>query len=158
MLLALTTYPVVRKALSYSMEQYPVSFRLFSNVAFTGISIGSFGALCFEKPQLRVRSIFSRRTGLYLAIALIILYVLIFPTYLSAMTGYQASMTPFAQDPLDANSLLFLDNVEAAYMVVLDGSRVGFTDFWAFRNEDFDGPLNADLEIFQQCRHQCSRR
>ena len=54
-----------------------------------------------------------------------IVYVLVTPVWLSAMTGYQATMDPLLR--FDRNYVLFT-NLEPCEWGIIDGSRIGFDE------------------------------
>jgi uncharacterized RDD family membrane protein YckC len=54
-----------------------------------------------------------------------IVYVLVTPAWLSAMTGYQATMDPLLR--IDRSYVLF-ENLEPCKWAIIDGSRIGFDE------------------------------
>ncbi|KAK5692156.1 hypothetical protein LTR97_011330 [Elasticomyces elasticus] len=110
-------------ALTYPLA--PTSFRLFSSVAFGGVSVSSLYALSSHRRRASKSPHDWMSTWLYAALALMTLYILAFPTLVSIMSGYQSKLTPYAKDPDDPNNLLPVHDLRIPHLVVLDGQRLG---------------------------------
>lgn len=105
------------------MEVQPVTFNTFRTVFLQNES------LILAIP--RVIQDFARHRGLQsrFAMAFIVftmLFILIFPTLGSAMTGYSGNVEAYVPDS-DNNNILF-SSFRPLYYVVHDGNRVGLTD------------------------------
>lgn len=57
------------------------------------------------------------------------IYIILFPTFLSAMTGYQALSTAYIAMPGDLN-LIEASELQLYVLVVEDGSRIGLSDHY----------------------------
>jgi len=64
----------------------------------------------------------------FLGLMLVSIYILAFPTFLSAMTGYQTSAIAYILNPDDPESLFKASKLIQNNFVVYDGSRIGLTD------------------------------
>lgn len=155
-LIIAVVFPVFRKSLLYCLEHTDVSLDTFASLAFSKVSLESTLVLARDffrsecRPRLSTESIstrprksstcwswratigggwsaFSSRNWTFLSLAIASIYILTFPTFLSAMTGYQAVSTAYITTPGDSNlipasDLVFYD------MIVKDGSRIGLSD------------------------------
>nr|OQO24126.1 hypothetical protein B0A51_07549 [Rachicladosporium sp. CCFEE 5018] len=93
-------------------------------------------------------SLAERSTGRHAALAAVLLsistlMVMITPTWLSAMTGYQALQTPVM--PWMNDTYISLDNLSSCVMLIADGDRVGLGQNYCV---GFDGDLLRDLETY----------
>ncbi|KAK4891031.1 hypothetical protein LTR27_010362 [Elasticomyces elasticus] len=137
LVLATLTYPVVRRALSFCMEERPVSLELYSAIAFEhGFSLSTLRALCLSrgctdrrKPAPGVRT-GKRRPFVYIALFFLGTYLLAFPTLVSTMTGYQVTMKAYALEPNGGSNLVDVSALTAPTIVVVDGQRIGLGDFY----------------------------
>jgi len=131
---------VVRKVLLYTMEIEPVSFDEFSAVAFdsslsasslyAGLAHGPHPALPFKGYRP-----FTERAWLHCAVIVIGTYLLVFPTIVSTMTGYQSNFVPYTIDPNNIDSQIKIGGVKVPDLVVQD-SRVGHGDLYLVYSDD----------------------
>lgn len=138
LLLVYCCYPVFRRALSAKMESSSISLPVFATLAFDKIGWTSIAALLSlsnyhyvplaqrvpGKPavtNVKTRCRFGRLALFVVAFA----YILIYPTWISIMSGYQAKSKPYV--PIDG-SLVPTTALVRPDAVVLDGSRIGLSD------------------------------
>jgi hypothetical protein len=105
------------------MEVQPVTFNTFRIIFLQNES------LILAIPRI-IRD-FSRRRGLHsrFAMAFIILtmvFILIFPTLGSAMTGYSGNVEAYVPDA-NGNNILF-SSFRPLYYVIHDGNRIGLSE------------------------------
>lgn len=145
LVLAVFSYPVLRRSLTRRIEHDPVSIPVYTSLAFRQTSPSALWTSacestkkCFanKKPRLPDRR--------FLGHALVLLYLLAFPTLAAVATSYQAKYTPYVLHP--HNSYL----VEASLLkvppvVVVDGQRVGLHNYQPFYEDD------PSLDTFVSC-------
>ncbi|KAH8674291.1 hypothetical protein BX600DRAFT_227700 [Xylariales sp. PMI_506] len=132
--LAYVTYRVMAVWLVDAMTRYPVPYQMVRETALPSSS-GFMVLLQF----LRVRSstpIWKHCKGQIIVFAFCILYVLIFPTLNSAMSGYRAAGTPYFQAPNGdlieipnlTNTTANPENVRRVRFSIANGSLIGQSD------------------------------
>ncbi|KZM27916.1 uncharacterized protein EKO05_0010306 [Ascochyta rabiei] len=122
-LLALLSWQTFVQHVTTSMEIQPVTFNTYRTIFLQNES------LILAIPRI-IRD-FSRRRGLHsrsamVFIVLTMMFVLIFPTLGSAMTGYSGNVEAYVPDSA-GNNILF-SSFRPLYYVIHDGSRVNLTD------------------------------
>jgi hypothetical protein len=97
-ILGILVYRIFRRSMMLSMEKQSVSIPLFASMTSSALGVPSLWTLVREVSRnthsasgSRDRSKLIRLLGL----AYLIVYVLIFATFVSVMTGYQARLTPY---------------------------------------------------------------
>jgi hypothetical protein len=119
-LLTMTSWHVFAKYVTTSMQITPVTFSSFRTIFMhSELSVLSISQLLHD---------FSFRHGFHSRIAMVLMittmaFILAFPTFASAMTGYSANVEPFVQDS-ELRYLPFRD-FQPLYYIVHDGDRVG---------------------------------
>lgn len=128
---------VIRKSLYLSMEEKPVPVALAFGVYFHAITFGLLGSI-LENLTLPFRS--RKHSGKGVSIWRLLgwlyasIYVLMLPTIMSAMTGYQTTNRLFFH-PLNTPSESLVGVTTLApnpALVIRDGSRVGLEDSMVF--------------------------
>ena len=126
LLLAIVSWREFARYLKICMENEPVSYRLFRTIFIekdaslisTGQTIKSF------IRQRKLRS----KTAMVFVVATM-LYILAFPTLMSAMSGYDSNVVSRVQDGDD--NLVPFDKYARVVYVIHDGWRVGEpADYW----------------------------
>ena len=148
-LLAVLSYPVIRRSLSSYMERRSVHYRVYASFAFDKISLITLASITCE--LLRRRKIAGRwnqkRLRLldwhFLGLASVLVYILAFPTMISVMTGYQATFTPLVTRP-DNKLLMKASELQKPIFVLIDGDRIGLPDGMPiYRSDDMTKTLLA---------------
>jgi hypothetical protein len=120
-LLTLFSWKVFAKYVTTSMQVAPVTFSTFRAVfVHSDSTVPVVGRLIRD---------FTRRHGLHSRIAmaymiLTIVFVLAFPTFASAMTGYSANVHPFVRASGGSEYLPFA-SFQPLYFILHDGDRIG---------------------------------
>ena len=136
-LAAIFVWRVIRKSLYLSMEEKPVPVALAFGVYFHGITFGLLGSI-LENLTLPFRS--RKQSGKGVSIWRLLgwlfasVYVLLLPTIVSAMTGYQPTSRLFFHPFNSASESLVSVTTLAPNpaLVIRDGSRVGLEDNMVF--------------------------
>ncbi|KAK5674213.1 hypothetical protein LTS10_013050 [Elasticomyces elasticus] len=147
-LLTMLTYPVVRKVLLYTLESKPVSFHEYSSIAFdSSVSATSLYPVLLGQRASGFFRPSGTRYWLHTAVLLIGGYLIVFPTIVSTMTGYQSAQQPVIKDPsnpekyLNVSRKLFVPD-----LVVKDGERLSLDSYQTFMNfTDSSGDLDILL-------------
>ena len=103
------------------MEASPVSYRTFEAIALRDVSLSSIFMLCRDFA-------FNRGLRAKLALLWIIisaLFILAFPTLMSAMTGYSANSQAFVKGK--DSQLIPFSEFRLINFIIYDGWRVGLT-------------------------------
>ncbi|KAK4503501.1 hypothetical protein PRZ48_004416 [Zasmidium cellare] len=117
MLLCVLAYPPMRKSLLTALERHSMHMPVVASLAFEHFSVVSWWAT--------TRELFRGWSWRLFGYLWMIIYLLIFGTIVSAMTGYQANMRPYYSEQNSGN-LMAYSNVEGLRGVkVTDGQRVG---------------------------------
>lgn len=127
LVLGYITYRVFNESLLYYMENHPTSYKLYTAVAFEPISLMALGALgkeCLALDQSSWKRFFRWLTMLCMLLST--LYVLSFPTLMSAMTGYTTTDRAYIEDN-DGNLIDFHKFSRIDYKIE-DSSRIGSYD------------------------------
>ncbi|KAK2760948.1 hypothetical protein FQN54_002190 [Arachnomyces sp. PD_36] len=127
LVLGYVTYRVFNECLLYYMETHPTSYKLFAAVAFEPISLtalGSLGKECLALDQSSWKRFFRWLTMLCMLLST--LYVLGFPTLVSAMTGYTTTYGAYIED--NDGNLVEYGKFDAIDYIVHDSSRIGAYD------------------------------
>ncbi|KAK5741329.1 hypothetical protein LTR17_004036 [Elasticomyces elasticus] len=126
------------------MEKRDVATPLFSAIAFDHVSLTSTTTLDSTVVGRRSKSRNWRFALLFLAFT----YLLTFPTWMSAVTGYQSHDTAYVKDPADG-SLVPTEGWAAPSHLFFDGSRIGLTDNYPLfiSNSNLD-PVSS-FELFK---------
>lgn len=150
-LAASIVWRVIRKSLYLSMEEKPVPVALAFGVYFHAITFGLLGSI-LENLTLPLRARKHKEKGLSILRLLGWLYacvfVLMIPTIVSAMTGYQTANSLFFH-PLNSPSESLVGVTTLApnpALVMRDGSRVGLQDGMVFPAPDNAVFIDADGE------------
>ena len=148
-LLALVTYPVLRRSLRLYMETTSVHFDLYATLAFDKVSFAALWPTLRDaivrqqsRPHLELRLSSLRSYRLcwnwrYFAHALVLTYVLAFPTLASIMTGYQARYKALVAHP-DNDFLMEIEALRVPALILIDGSRMGYQDYQPIFEDDPD--------------------
>lgn len=83
-----------------------------------------------------------------LILVLCVVYILLVPTWVSAMTGYMALSTPMVS--LDGNTFMHSTSVKPCGWMLLDGGRIGKANSTCLSSL-------AEIPGMQQCRLTCGR-
>jgi hypothetical protein len=121
-LMAWYGYQVATDSLIQTMENQSVSYQVFCGLLFHGISLQSLWELL--RNGLGMKKWKRRRT---ISLAFVMIYILAFPTLISAMTGYTSRWLPYATFNNGTLTPISDEYVHAKYMIK-DGSRVGLKD------------------------------
>lgn len=117
MLLCVLAYPPMRKSLLTALERHSMHMPVVASLAFEHFSVVSWWAT--------TRELFRGWSWRLFGYLWMIIYLLIFGTIVSAMTGYQANMRPYYSEQNSGN-LMAYSNVQGMQGVkVKDGQRVG---------------------------------
>lgn len=120
MLICFLVYPSMRKSLLTALERHPMHMPVVASLAFEHFSVVSWWTT--------TRELFRRWSWRLFGYLWMIVYLLAFGTVVSAMTGYQARMSPYYSEQNSGN-LLAYSNVEGMNGVkIKDGHRVGLAD------------------------------
>jgi len=130
-IVALVSFRVLSRALLFTVERTSASFDLYAATAFGS---GTFTALWSQLTEMAAggwrRG--QRSCLILLASILATLYVVSFPTLLSAISGYQAIADPMVPTPdptVTTNGrLVSTDLLQTVGGIIVDGSRIGLTD------------------------------
>jgi len=87
LMVTLVTYPILRRAFIHSIERHPASFHDFAALSFDKASSGSLWQLGRSIGMRRRSGTTARINWRYILLFFAMLYVLMFPTWLSVMTG-----------------------------------------------------------------------
>lgn len=145
-ILAIVSYRVFSKCLTRLIEREHLSatYRLYEAIVFRDASLQSIWQLCtsFTKNMKQ------RDSAAICWIILASAYVVVFPTWVSAMTGYSSNVSPFIET--DSGSKVPWKNRRALYKIH-DGNRIGKTVDYLVGSEGF-GPhsdyYGGDSEYF----------
>ncbi|KAF2621982.1 hypothetical protein BU25DRAFT_219774 [Macroventuria anomochaeta] len=145
-LLAYLSWQTFIRYVSTSMEVQPVTFNTYRTVFLQN------GSLILGIPRI-IRD-FCRRRGLHSRFAMVfivltMIFILIFPTLGSAMTGYSGNVKPYVPD-LDGNFIPF-NNFSIVLYTIHDGKRIGQTDdFHAtiFKEANSNDPVLSDISYW----------
>ncbi|KAK5696263.1 hypothetical protein LTR17_024368 [Elasticomyces elasticus] len=147
-LLTMLAYPVVRKVLLYTLESKPVSFHEYSSIAFdSSISATSLYPTLLRRRASGLFRPSSTRYWLRFAVLLIGAYLLLFPTIVSTMTGYQSAQQPVIKDPSNPEKYLNVSNLIVPDLVVKDGERLKLDSYQTFMNNTKLTNSSGDLDI-----------
>lgn len=135
-LLAVASYPILRRSLACTMEQRPVHVKTYSSIAFFGVSLSSLWATLLEAAR-GLRCGFRAFPWIILAQIIAIAYILGFATIASVMTGYSTAFTPWVTRPDNQNRVAVSDLSRPPFVIV-DGSRVGLEDHHIVRGSVSD--------------------
>lgn len=139
LLLTSLAYPVVRQSFFSYMERTSARVPLYASIAFEQISSRSLLSIARNFRRVSkgsedaARSPFWRFTGFVCVLA----YILMFPTLVSVMTGYQANWIPYVERP-DNQDLVKFSELKKPPLVVSDGARVGLKNNLVLFNGDPD--------------------
>lgn len=139
LLLAYACYSIFRKAFARVMEVKTVTIEEFKAIAFEQVSLASCwtfgcgipGACCCDRRR-RKSTLDWRLACLFVTFV----YILAYPTWIEAMTGYQTGVRPYVQDPGNAN-LVPTESWQLPALIVRDGSRVGLGDNFTLEAQPF---------------------
>ncbi|KAF1962068.1 hypothetical protein CC80DRAFT_434807 [Byssothecium circinans] len=126
-LLAYVNYRVFNEWLLYHMEIHLTSYKMYTAVAFQTNTLTTLGVL--GKEFLAFGKGSWKRFFRWLAMLCMListLYVLAFPTLMSAMTGYIATSEAYIEDN-DHNLVEFNKAVGVRY-IIHDGARIGYNN------------------------------
>ena len=117
--LAIFTYKAFTKALSRTMESSSVSNETFEAMTLQNDTI--FGVLKLMRDFLKIGGTRAKVAMFWTILAT--LFVLLVPTWLSAMTGYTSDISGFVQD--NNNNLVPAEDFLPAIYIIHDGDRLG---------------------------------
>lgn len=124
LLLGWVNYRVFNEWLVYHMEMHATSYKMYAAVAFETTSVATLGVLGKEWLAFGERSWKRFFRGLALLCMLIsTLYVLAFPTLMSAMTGYITTYGAYVED-YDHNLIEWQKVFKVRYFIQ-DSARIG---------------------------------
>jgi hypothetical protein len=149
------TYRVFAKSLLYSMERYPVSYKLFAAVAFDTASWSTMGRMC--------RDGFGRGFGAKIRLIGMLLtsaYVIAFPTLMSAMTGYTTLWIPYIAHT--NGTLVELARFDRIDYFIVDAARIGLSNNTVVYDINFvdEFPAGYDSKLLfalEQCKRITQR-
>ncbi|KAF2140405.1 uncharacterized protein K452DRAFT_360019 [Aplosporella prunicola CBS 121167] len=127
LLLGIIAYPIISNAVLHEMETHPASYAFFTSISFNTTSIPTvFYAV--KHTARRCRQNWNLKSFLYgIGISLSILYVIAFPTLISATTGYSTSQEPAVN--MEDGTIVLLSKFQSCAYVIIDGSRIeGYPD------------------------------
>jgi len=141
------------------MEMQPVSYRLFSCLAFGRVSVPSLYALSLRRQEAGRPyhwPVTTLRPWLYAALLSMGVYILAFPTIVSIMTGYQSNFAPYASDPDNPDALLPIGHLDMPDWVVRDGDRLDFAELYpVYKGETgYDLDSESDFITLKYCTSQ----
>lgn len=148
-LLAVASYPILRRSLACAMERRPVHVKTYSSIAFSGVSLSSLWAVLLEAVRA-LRYGFRGFPWIILAQIIAIAYILGFATIVSVMTGYSTAFTPWVTRPDNQNRVAVSDLSRPSF-VITDGSRVGLDD-----NHFVRGSVQDHMDLLT-CMHWRAR-
>jgi hypothetical protein len=146
-LLTLVSWHAFEKYVTTSMQVAPVTYNSFRTVFMqTESSVLSITRLLRD---------FTFRHGLQAKIAttfmiMTMAFILAFPTFASAMTGYSANVEPFVPDS-EKNYLPF-STFQPLYYIIHDGDRIGKTKDYNVTDD------NNDRKSFRLRIYYCDMR
>lgn len=147
------TYRVFKRAMLHSMERIPISFEHFAAQAFEPISASTTWVLArdFVRPSRRQTKESQKCGRSWVTSSLIIacIYVLAFPTIMSAMSGYQAVSSSLVVRP-DNNNLLNMTDLQPTLVIIMDGDRMGFPKAYPLIE------ASAFMDVFELCKRRNS--
>ncbi|KAK5113616.1 hypothetical protein LTR85_010845 [Meristemomyces frigidus] len=121
-LVAALIYGVFRRALVLAMKDHALSYESF--IAMQYATVTASAILAYAKGVRRAQSRVSpRQVTTALALVFCASYALAFPTWLSAMTGYQAITTAVLRQANGTS--VSLDELRPSSYILVDGGRVG---------------------------------
>jgi hypothetical protein len=151
-LLALATYPLLRRAVLRSMEVREFSLALVLPFFMERLSVYTLWAMIANvrvvgrKKSEPKEKIARRRIRIDWRIVLISCvgcYILAVPTFLSAMTSYQARGQPYF--PVDGgSSYMSAENITAPDFIVNNGNQIGLSKVFPLYN-------NRDPQLYAAC-------
>lgn len=148
-IVSLAAFKILGKALLHSIETDPSSFGRYSAMTFNISS--TWAVMEILSDSIRLRQKRSRRsTALLWASVYVCSYAVLFPTILSAITGYQATTQTFLKSPND-NSLIAVDDLQTIAYVIRDGSRIGLWDDYPITIEEGDQGDWDSIESIEDC-------
>ncbi|KAK3113367.1 hypothetical protein LTR53_009410 [Teratosphaeriaceae sp. CCFEE 6253] len=135
-LLAWMCSPLFRSSLTRAMEAATVPTPVYAAVTFDKISLTSISTLASTLIRRDPRRL-PRDSGggavsgrwRYALLALAFGYILAFPTWTAAVTGYQSRDVAYAIRPSDG-SLVPTAGMDLPAFVLADGARAGLQDYW----------------------------
>lgn len=141
LLLAIAFYPILRRSFLCSLEVKGMQAGLLFPLYLDKISAGSLWALFRNSVKRRTKSDDEssspqprhRLDWRLILVFFIILYVLVTPNFLSAMTSYQATSVPWVKRP-NSHDYLPATNFTIPPFVIEDGHRVGLTKYFPVTN------------------------
>lgn len=173
LLITLMVYPVVRESLLLCLERTEVPLDTFTSLSFSNISLQSAAMLARDLFRTRKRFMPAakrsdnepRRSSKgraclaaiarcwkkvtswnwrFLGLVVASTYVLLFPTVLSAMTGYQAISQAYVKTPGDL-SLVATSELQHVGIIVHDGSRIGLSSPAGLSDPSLEDPISAEI-------------
>ncbi|KAJ4985482.1 hypothetical protein SVAN01_09047 [Stagonosporopsis vannaccii] len=131
LLLAIISWRVFARYLTICMETEPVTYRVFRTI-FIESDVSILSTCRTIKSFVRQRGLRSKVAMVFMAATMV--FVLAFPTLMSAMSGYDANVGSRILD-LEDNLIPFSNYSRAAYMIH-DASRINKTnDYWIMLDE-----------------------
>lgn len=132
-------FRVLSRALLHTMETRPAAYDKFTAIT---LYMGSFASLCtLVKDVWTGRRSRKMRPTLFVSASIFVtIYILFFPSLLSAVTGYQAVAQPYLSDP-DSNGALRVLNgsvLQPFLFKIIDGSRIGYPDNYVSLEPELD--------------------
>lgn len=128
------------------MQRSPITARTYTSVAFDQISFSTLKILLLdayntakknepgsEDGSKRPRA--TRWKWRFIYYSLLIGYILLFPTLVAAMTGYQALFKPYVHLP-NRVAPAEISELRIPSFVVRDGSRIGLHDDYTIFKDD----------------------
>ncbi|KAF7198100.1 hypothetical protein HII31_00456 [Pseudocercospora fuligena] len=140
-LIAYFTYPCIRRALYRAVTTFNVYMPMYTAVAFDKVSLTTAWAIVCNKSDKKVG--FSLCWRYFLMIP-ILAYILLFPSFISLMTGYQATLIPLVR--LSDGNYMNASLLQVPTIVAVDGSRIGLTDMMASTPNDSWSQLVHDYQ------------
>lgn len=150
-LVSLLAYPILRRAILRSMEARDFSLALLVPFLLERISANTLWAMLAnmrvrrkvsgseeQTPRSKIR--IDWRTVLTILIGS---YILALPTFLSAMTSYQALGAPFIATDDAGSSYMSTENLTIPDFIIDDGSEVGLSRWFPLYNKTSDPQLFA---------------
>ena len=155
LLIAFTVYPILRRSFLRSLETTGVPIAVLFPLYLERISMESLWALVqnVTNPRSNPKTYYlgtkskRRFDWRVIPVFLIMLYILAAPSFLSAMTSYQAKSIPYVKR-WDSEDYMRADQLIIPQFVIADGDRIGL-------GRNF--PVTNDSDIFETT-HGCKSR
>ena len=143
-ILAIVTFKVFTKTLTRLLEERrsSVSYGMFEAVVFQEASMSSI----WKMGSTVCRNVTCREMAAFVWMAMASIYLLSFPTLLSAMTGYTTNVAPYFNTTQGVKiSWSNITMPQAAYTIA-DGDRIGLTSPYIVGNEGYSNDKGREWD------------